>query len=85
MKFAVSSPGTLLNSKAMAYQSRRPARGSNVAIVTTYISDYIFPTIIRGIEETLRIGWKLLSILPRSELSRVSDKVLDAHYTGTAG
>ena len=34
-------------------ESRRPARGSNVAIVTTYISDYIFPTIIRGIEETL--------------------------------
>ena len=34
-------------------ESRRPARGNNVAIVTTYISDYIFPTIIRGIEETL--------------------------------
>lgn len=36
-------------------QHREPAaaRGSNVAIVTTYISDYIFPTIIRGIEETL--------------------------------
>ena len=34
-------------------ESRRPPRGSNVAIVTTYISDYIFPTIIRGIEETL--------------------------------
>ncbi|MBP3705149.1 MAG: GntR family transcriptional regulator [Clostridia bacterium] len=32
---------------------RRPQRGNNVAIVTTYISDYIFPTIIRGIEETL--------------------------------
>lgn len=34
-------------------ESRRVPRGSNVAIVTTYISDYIFPTIIRGIEETL--------------------------------
>ena len=33
--------------------SRRPQRGNNIAIVTTYISDYIFPTIIRGIEETL--------------------------------
>ena len=31
----------------------RPQRGNNVAIITTYISDYIFPTIIRGIEETL--------------------------------
>ena len=37
------------------HQQRKPQapRGSNVAIVTTYISDYIFPTIIRGIEETL--------------------------------
>ena len=38
----------------------------------------------RSLDETLNMGWKLLSILPRSELSRVSDKVLDQHYTGTA-
>ena len=31
----------------------------------------------RTIEETLDIGWKLLSILPRSELKRVSDEFLD--------
>lgn len=34
-------------------ESRRAQHGSTVAIITTYISDYIFPTIIRGIEETL--------------------------------
>lgn len=34
-------------------QTRRPQHGNTVAIITTYISDYIFPTIIRGIEETL--------------------------------
>ena len=28
------------------------------------------------------MGWELLSILPREELSRVSDKVLDQHYRG---
>ena len=33
--------------------NRRTTQGSTVAIITTYISDYIFPTIIRGIEETL--------------------------------
>ena len=27
-----------------------------------------------------RLGWALLSILPRGELDRVSDKELDAHY-----
>ena len=34
----------------------------------------------RDIEETLRIGWKLLSILPRSELKRIDDKFLDQYY-----
>ncbi len=34
----------------------------------------------RSIEETLNIGWKLLSILPRSELKRISDKFLDEYY-----
>ena len=34
----------------------------------------------RSIEETLKIGWKLLSILPRSELKRIDDKFLDLYY-----
>ena len=34
----------------------------------------------RTIEETLDLGWKLLSILPRSELKRISDQMLDEHY-----
>lgn len=34
----------------------------------------------RTIEETLDLGWELLSLLPRSELDRVDDAVLDKHY-----
>ena len=34
----------------------------------------------RSIEETLEIGWDLLRILPRSELKRISDKLLDKYY-----
>ena len=34
----------------------------------------------RGIEETLDIGWKLLRILPRSELKRIRDEYLDEYY-----
>lgn len=34
----------------------------------------------RSIEETLDVGWKLLSILPRSELKRISDEFLDRYY-----
>ncbi len=34
----------------------------------------------RSIEETLDIGWKLLRILPRSELKRINDEFLDQYY-----
>jgi V/A-type H+-transporting ATPase subunit B len=34
----------------------------------------------RSIEETLDIGWELLRLLPRSELKRISDKLLDEYY-----
>ena len=34
----------------------------------------------RTIEETLNIGWKLLSILPRSELKRINDELLNKYY-----
>ncbi|MDD6484379.1 MAG: V-type ATP synthase subunit B [Clostridiales bacterium] len=34
----------------------------------------------RSIEETLDLGWKLLGMLPKSELDRVSDEILDKYY-----
>ena len=34
----------------------------------------------RDIEETLNLGWKLLNILPRTELKRVKDEFLDQYY-----
>lgn len=34
----------------------------------------------RSIEETLDLGWELLSILPRSELKRIKDEYLDKYY-----
>ena len=34
----------------------------------------------RSLEQTLELGWTLLSILPRGELDRVSDQELDQHY-----
>ncbi len=36
----------------------------------------------RSIEETLELGWKLLSILPRTELKRIKDEYLDKYYKG---
>lgn len=36
----------------------------------------------RSIDETLELGWRLLGILPRGELDRISQEELDAHYPG---
>ena len=33
----------------------------------------------RSIEETLNIGWKLLSILPKSELKRIKDEYIEKY------
>ncbi len=36
----------------------------------------------RTLEQTLNLGWELLSALPRTEMSRVSDAILDKYYHG---
>ena len=36
----------------------------------------------RSINETLDIGWKLISMLPKSELDRIPDDILDKYYQG---
>ena len=38
----------------------------------------------RSIDETLDLGWKLLSILPRTELDRISDEDIAEHYSNDA-
>jgi V/A-type H+-transporting ATPase subunit B len=39
----------------------------------------------RSIEETLNLGWELLSILPRSELKRIRDEYIDKYFPGDKG
>ena len=34
----------------------------------------------RTIEQTLDLGWELLSMLPKSELDRVDEEVLEKYY-----
>ncbi len=36
----------------------------------------------RSIDQSLDLGWKLLSTLPRTELDRVDDELLDQYYRG---
>ncbi len=39
----------------------------------------------RSIEETLNLGWELLSILPKSELKRIRDEYIDRYFPGDKG
>ncbi len=36
----------------------------------------------RDIEQTLTLGWEMLSLLPRSELTRVTEEEISTHYRG---
>ncbi len=47
------------------------------AVFQKYVSQGYYTN--RSIEETLDIGWKLLSILPRAELKRIRDEYLDKY------
>jgi V/A-type H+-transporting ATPase subunit B len=38
----------------------------------------------RTIEQTLGIGWKLLSMLPRADLKRIKDEHIEKYYAGRA-
>lgn len=38
----------------------------------------------RSIDETLDLGWNLLSLLPKSALDRVNEKLLDKKYNPSA-
>ena len=48
------------------------------AFESEYVSQGYF--VSRDVEQTLAEGWKLLSILPRSELKRIRDVFLDEYY-----
>jgi V/A-type H+-transporting ATPase subunit B len=40
------------------------------------------PTENRTIEQTLNIGWRLLSVLPREELTRLSREEIERYHVG---
>ncbi len=55
--------------------------GFSVAFEESYVSQGFNAD--RSIEETLAIGWKLLSMLPANELKRVHQEYIDQYYEGT--
>lgn len=68
---------TILGESALSDTDKLYAKFA-VAFEKEYINQGF--TLSRSIEETLDLGWKLLKILPRSELKRISDSMLDKYY-----
>lgn len=67
----------ILGEAALTEADRKYARFAE-AFEQEYVSQGY--TTDRSIEETLSVGWKLLRILPRSELKRIRDEYLDKYY-----
>jgi GntR family transcriptional regulator of arabinose operon len=58
--YRVQGKGTFVGDTAAA-DRKGAAPAVTIGLITTYISDYIFPTIVRGVESAARArGWRLL-------------------------
>ena len=68
---------TILGEAALSETDRLYARFAE-EFEQKYVSQGF--TTNRDIAETLDIGWELLRILPRSELKRISNELLDQYY-----
>lgn len=71
---------TILGESALSETDRAFARFSD-AFDEEYVNQGFYTN--RTIEETLDLGWKLLKLLPREELKRIKDDILDK-YLGPA-
>lgn len=52
--------GTYVNSKPLIH--RNPSKTMRIGVITTYLDDYIFPSIIHGIEEVLTVNGYTMSL-----------------------
>lgn len=67
----------ILGEDALSEVDRIYARFAD-AFEAEYVSQGF--TTERSIDETLRIGWKLLSILPKTELKRIRESFIEQYY-----
>ena len=50
--YRVQGKGTFVN----RHPEKRPDRAKTIAVITTYLNDYIFPSIIRGVDSILTVN-----------------------------
>lgn len=73
---------TILGESALSDTDKKYAEFAE-AFEDEYVSQGL--TTNRTIEETLELGWKLLKILPRTELKRIRDEYLEKYLTAETG
>ena len=70
---------TVLGEAALSNTDKLYAKFSD-AFEKQYVAQGYYTA--RTIEETLDLGWKLLSILPKSELKRIRESYLEKYWPG---
>lgn len=67
--------GTFVSDQSVA-ERRSTSQGMTIGMITTHISDYIFPTIVRGVESSLRaVGARLLLASTDNEKDKEKDSL----------
>lgn len=78
--------GTFCADRSIKKDHSKPAAQKNIAIITTYISDYIFPSIIRGAEARLSEEGYQVSIFSTNNDSTIEkgilEKILSQNFDG---
>ncbi|WP_139991639.1 GntR family transcriptional regulator [Paenibacillus paridis] len=73
--YRAQGKGTFVSDQS-APERRNSPQGITIGMITTHISDYIFPTIVRGVESSLRaVGARLLLASTDNEKDKEKDSL----------
>lgn len=73
--YRVQGKGTFVSDQS-APERKNSSQGMTIGMITTHISDYIFPTIVRGVESSLRaVGARLLLASTDNEKDKEKDSL----------
>ena len=79
---AVGGQGNLLASKVLGEAALTEADIAHLQFAKRFEEEFInqSPAEERSIEETLNLGWKLLKMLPKSEIKRIPPEILEKFW-----
>lgn len=71
--YRAQGKGTFVSDQSVA-ERRGTSQGMTIGMITTHISDYIFPTIVRGVESSLRAKGARLLLLASTDNEKDKEK-----------